>query len=134
MLGQQASELLARILASSIRVVPLSWFGAVFFPCFLPSAFHEIRGQRVGGVPPRDLAGIHIQNPGQIEPAFFGWDAGDVSYPDLIRFYVFHGRDDRAPVYFSASLREVFGESGTAIHACSLGLQRCAELYLGFLI
>jgi len=31
-----------------------------------------------------DLAGVHVQDRGEVEPAFSGWDVGEIGEPDLV--------------------------------------------------
>lgn len=40
------------------------------------------RGGRVD--PAGDLAGVQIEHRGQVQPAFAGWDVGEVGQPDLV--------------------------------------------------
>jgi hypothetical protein len=34
---------------------------------------------------PGDLAGVHVEDRGQVQPAFCGGDVGEVGEPDLVR-------------------------------------------------
>ena len=81
---QQAPVSLTGILAAAIRVVQqLSGWMAID-DRHAPGTFHQLGIQPIPHGPAHHPPGIQIQDDGQIQPAFCGFDVGDVTNPFFV--------------------------------------------------
>src|SRR5437870_13748711 len=88
-------------------MVQESWAGTLVFPRLVPGSCHQMCSQRVVGVPADAAAGTGVENAGEIEPAFSGFDVSDVGDPNLVG--TIRGRHLRQPVFGDGQLVAAIG-------------------------